>query len=159
MYPRRPRRVASERGRVATCCHRLGNVTHTIAPASGRLTRSRAETRGHGVFLELACAHLNHIFCIREKWPDRAKHLLSRPLLCRPKGVSVCSVVKKVPLPSGLHVGETARKPTSKPLSVPPCLRLLRVNWPEANRTPRAEGGAGTSRAKPSIGIQQVKRM
>ena len=29
-----------------------------------------------------------------KKRPDRAKHLLSRPLLCRPKGVSVCSVVK-----------------------------------------------------------------
>ena len=47
-----------------------------------------------------------------KKKPDRAKHLLSRPLLCRPKGVSVCSVVKKVPLPSGHHVDETARKPT-----------------------------------------------
>ena len=86
-----------------------------------------------------------------KKRPDRAKHLLSRPLLCRPKGVSVCSVVKKAPLPSGLHVGETARKPTSKPLSVPPCLRPLRVNRPEANRTPRAEGGAGTSRAKHTL--------
>ena len=32
-------------------------------PASGRLTRSRAETRGHGGFLELACAHLNHAAC------------------------------------------------------------------------------------------------
>ena len=82
-----------------------------------------------------------------KKRPDRAKHLLSRPLLCRPKGVSVCSVVKNT-LPSGHHVDETARKPTSKPLSVPPCLRPLRVNRPEANRTPRAEGGAGTSRAK-----------
>ena len=44
---------------------------------------------------------------------------------------------------------ETARKPTSKPLSVPPCLRPLRVNRPEASRTPRAEGGAGTSHAGP----------
>ena len=73
---------------------------------------------------------------------------LPRPLLCRPKGVSVCSVVKNT-LPSGHHVDETARKPTSKPLSVPPCLRLLRVNRPEANRTPRAEGSAGTSHAGP----------
>ena len=78
------------------------------------------------------------------------KHLLSRPFLCRPKGVSVCSVVKNT-LPSGHHVDETARKPTSKPLSVPPCLRLLRINQPEANRTPRAEGGAGTSRAKHTL--------
>ena len=85
-----------------------------------------------------------------KKRPDRAKHLLSRPLLCRPKGVSVCSVVKNT-LPSGHHVDETARKPTSKPLSVPPCLRPLRVNRPEANRTPRAEGGAGTSRAKHTL--------
>ena len=46
---------------------------------------------------------------------------------------------------------ETARKPTSKPLSVPSCLRPLRVNRPEANRTPRAEGGAGTSRAKHTL--------
>ena len=83
-----------------------------------------------------------------KKKPDRAKHLLSRPLLCRPKGVSVCSVVKNT-LPSGHHVDETARKPTSKPLSVPPCLRPLRVNRPEANRTPRAEGSAGTSHAGP----------
>ena len=75
---------------------------------------------------------------------------LPRPLLCRPKGVSVCSVVKNT-LPSGHHVDETARKPTSKPLSVPPCLRPLRVNRPEANRTPRAEGGAGTSRAKHTL--------
>ena len=198
MYPRRPWRMASERGRVATCCHRLGDrPTHNMRspPASGRLTRSRAETRGHGGFLELACAHLNHAACnlhglvakprLRQaqpsrifakqhrftdsrrgslvataiamvlqvplhgkKRPDRAKHLLSRPLLCRPKGVSVCSVVKNT-LPSGHHVDETARKPTSKPLSVPPCLRLLRVNRPEANRTPRAEGSAGTSHAGP----------
>ena len=48
-------------------------------------------------------------------------------------------------------MGETARKPTSKPLSVPPCLRPLRVNRPEANRTPRAEGGAGTSHAKHTL--------
>ena len=34
-----------------------------------------------------------------KKRPDRAKHLLSRPLLCRPKGVSVYSVVKKSPPP------------------------------------------------------------
>ena len=85
-----------------------------------------------------------------KKRPDRAKHLLSRPLLCRPKGVSVCSVVKNT-LPSGHHVDETARKPTSKPLSVPPCLRPLRVNRPEASRTPRAEGGTGTSRAKHTL--------
>ena len=32
-------------------------------PASGRLTRSRAETRGHGGFLELVYAHLNHAAC------------------------------------------------------------------------------------------------
>ena len=32
-------------------------------PASGRLTRSRAETRRHGEFLELAYAHLNHAAC------------------------------------------------------------------------------------------------
>ena len=164
---------------------------------SSLLTFVLIGARGHGGFLELACAHLNHAACnlhglvakprLRQaqpsritkqhrftdlrrgslvatviamvlqvplhgkKRPDRAKHVLSRPLLCRPKGVSVCSVVKKVPLPSGLHVGETARKPTSKPLSVPPCLRLLRVNRPEANRTPRAEGGAGTSRAKHTL--------
>ena len=85
-----------------------------------------------------------------KKRPDRAKHLLSRPLLCRPKGVSVCSVVKNT-LQSGHHVDETARKPTSKPLSVPPCLRPLRVNRPEASRTPRAEGGTGTSRAKHTL--------
>ena len=60
-------------------------------------TEPRGDTGTRSFFLELACAHLNHIFCIREKWPDRAKHLLSRPLLCRPKGVSVCSVVKKFP--------------------------------------------------------------
>ena len=87
-----------------------------------------------------------------KKRPDRAKHLLSRPLLCRPKGVSVCSVVKNT-LPRRTPRGETARKPTSKPLSVPPppCLRPLRVNRPEASRTPRAEGGAGTSRAKHTL--------
>ena len=129
---------------VATCYDRPGDrPAHNMksTPASGRLTRSRAETRGHGGFLELVYAHLNHAACnlhglvakprLRQaqpsrifakqhrftdlrmdslvataiamvlqvplhgkKKPDRAKHLLSRPLLCRPKGVSVCSVVK-----------------------------------------------------------------
>ena len=48
MYPRRPRRVASEHGRVATCCDRLNNRPISnmgSAPASGRLTRS---ARRHG---------------------------------------------------------------------------------------------------------------
>ena len=44
---------------------------------------------------------------------------------------------------SGRHVGETARKPTSKPLSVPQCLRVLRVNRPEANRTVLQSGPSG----------------
>ena len=65
---------------------------------------------------------------------------------------------KKLPSLSGLHVGETARKQTSKPLSVPPCLRPLRVDRPEANHTPRAEGGAGTSRAKPDVTVSPPRR-
>ena len=111
-------------------------------------TEPRGDT-GTRSFFRVGLRTSQSHFCIREKWPDRAKYLLSWPLLCRPKGFSVYSVVKKVPLPSGLHVGETARKPTSKPLSVPSCLRPLRVNRPEANRTPRAEGSAGTSHAGP----------
>ena len=51
---------------------------------------------------------------------------------------------------SGPHVDKIARKPASKPLSVFPCLRALRVNRPEASRTPRTEGGAGTSHARPN---------
>ena len=74
-------------------------------------------------------------------------------------------------------VDEMARTPTPKPLSVSSCLRELRFNRPEARpvaqerappavwvsrvgpirvpcvkpvRTPRAEGGAGTSRVRPS---------
>ena len=31
---------------------------------------------------------------VTETWPVRAEHIFSRPLPCRPKGVSVCSVVK-----------------------------------------------------------------
>ena len=56
---------------------------------------------------------------------------------------------KKDSPPSGQDVGETARKPDSKPLSVSPCLRPLRVDRPEAGRTSRDEGGAGPSRAEP----------
>ena len=156
-------------------------------PASGRLTRSRAETRGHGGFLELACAHLNHAACnlhglvakprLRQaqpsrifakqhrftdlrrgslvataiamvlqvplhgkKRPDRAKHLLSRPLLCRPKGVSVCSVVKKVPLPSRLHV---VKQRASQPQNHSPCPRasvhsVLTGRRPTVRHAPRA---------------------
>ena len=51
---------------VATCYDRPGDrPAHNMksTPASGRLTRSRAETRGHGGFLELAYAHLNHAAC------------------------------------------------------------------------------------------------
>ena len=44
---------------------------------------------------------------------------------------------------SGRHVGETARKPTSKPPSVSPCLRALRVNRPEASRTVLQSGPSG----------------
>ena len=154
MYPRRPWRMASERGRSQRVMTDQATgpppnrptPNMRSPPASGRLTRSRAETRGHGGFLELACAHLNHaasnlhgfvakprlrqaqpsrIFAKQHRFtdlrmdslvataiamvlqvplhgkkkPDRAKHLLSRPLLCRPKGVSVYSVVKKSPPP------------------------------------------------------------
>ncbi len=48
MYPRRPRRVASEHGRVATCCDRLNNrpiPNMGSASASDRSTRS---ARRHG---------------------------------------------------------------------------------------------------------------
>ena len=56
MYPRHPRRVASERGRVAMCYDRLDDrPTHNMRspPASGRLTRSRAEARRHGGVLRV----------------------------------------------------------------------------------------------------------
>ena len=75
-----------------------------------------------------------------KKRPDRAKHLLSRPLLCRPKGVSVCSVVKNT-LPRRTPRGETARKPTSKPLSVPPRASVHSVltgRRPTVRHAPRA---------------------
>ena len=51
---------------VATCYDRPGDrLTPNMksTPASGRLTRSRAETRGHGGFLELVYAHLNYAAC------------------------------------------------------------------------------------------------
>ena len=153
-------------------------------PASGRLTRSRAETRGHGGFLELAYAHLNHAACnlhglvakprLRQaqpsrifakqhrftdlrrdslvataiamvlqvplhgkKRPDRAKHLLSQPLLCRPKGVSVYSVV-----PS--QVDKAWMKPcASQPQNHSPCPRasvhsVLTGRRPTVRHAPRA---------------------
>ncbi len=157
-------------------------------PASGRLTRSRAETRGHGGFLELAYAHLNHAACnlhglvakprLRQaqpsrifakqhrftdlrmgslvataiamvlqvplhgkKRPDRAKHLLPRPLLCRPKGVSVCSVVKNT-LP--FQVDTTWMKQrASQPQNHSPCPRasvhsVLTSRRPTVHHAPRA---------------------
>ena len=75
-----------------------------------------------------------------KKRPDRAKHLLSRPLLCRPKGVSVCSVVKKVPLPSGLHV---VKQRASQPQNHSPCPRasvhsVLTGRRPTVRHAPRA---------------------
>ena len=77
-----------------------------------------------------------------KKRPDRAKHLLSRPLLCRPKGVSVCSVVKKVPLPSGLHV---VKQRASQPQNHSPCPRasvysVLTDRRPAVRHAPRRRG-------------------
>ena len=57
-------------------------------------TEPRGDT-GTRSFFRVGLRTSQSHFCIREKWPDRAKYLLSWPLLCRPKGVSVYSVVKK----------------------------------------------------------------
>ena len=43
-------------------------------------------------------------------------------------------------------MGEAARKPTSKPISVSPSLRALRVNRPEATRRTRATSARGAGR-------------
>ena len=43
-------------------------------------------------------------------------------------------------------VGEAARKPASKPISVSPSLRALRVNRPEATRCTRAASARGAGR-------------
>ena len=84
---------------------------------------------------------------VTETWPNRAKHILFLASSVSPEGrfCVFCGKTSK-----WTHVGETARKPASKPLSVPPCLRALRVNRPEVSRPPRAEGGAGTSRVGPT---------
>ena len=72
-----------------------------------------------------------------KKKPDRAKHLLSRPLLCRPKGVSVYSVV-----PS--QVDKAWMKPcASQPQNHSPCPRasvhsVLTGRRPTVRHAPRA---------------------
>ena len=104
-------------------------------------TEPRGDT-GTRSFFRVGLRTSQSLFCIREKWPDRAKHLLSRPLLCRPKGVSVCSVVKKVPLPSGLHV---VKQRASQPQSHSPCPRVsvhsvLTGRRPTVRHAPRRRG-------------------
>ena len=75
-----------------------------------------------------------------KKRPDRAKHLLSRPLLCRPKGVSVCSVVKKFPS----QVDSTwVKQRASQPQNHSPCPRasvhsVLTDRRPTVRHAPRA---------------------
>ena len=159
---------------------RQAHPQHEEYPNLRPVNTERAEVRRHGGFLELACAHLNHAACnlhglvakprLRQAQPSRIfakQHRFSdfregrarrgrnrdgfaSASFVSPEGRFCVFCGKKLPSLSGLHVGETARKPVSEPLSVPPCLRPLRVNRPEASRTPRAEGGAGTSRARPS---------
>ena len=74
-----------------------------------------------------------------KKRPDRAKHLLSRPLLCRPKGVSVYSVV-----PS--QVDKAWMKPcASQPQNHSPCPRasvysVLTDRRPAVRHAPRRRG-------------------
>ena len=177
MYPRRPRRGTSERGRVATCCDRLGDrPTPTgTTPASGRSTRSARRhedtedfeswlthipitscliwmvkrdlivrftflltwtlIRGVCSIWEGGCPQPPGMRRVRTRALPWGMHLLSASTnlvsSVSPEGRSVCSVVK-IPFQSGQSVNETARKPTSKPLSVPPCLHVLRVNRPEA---------------------------
>ena len=50
------------------------------------------------------------------------------------RGVGSVRSRRSATLPSGRMVDEAVRKPTSKPLSVSPCLRALRVNRPEAGQ-------------------------
>ena len=50
-------------------------------------------------------------------------------------------------------VGEAARKPTSKPISVSPSLRVLRVDRPEATRCTRAASARGAGRRPRASGI------
>ena len=49
-------------------------------------------------------------------------------------------------------MGEAARKPTSKPISVSPSLRALRVDRPEATRCTRAASARGAGRRPQASG-------
>ena len=80
MYPRRPRRGTSERGRVATCCDRLGDrpTPNRNYPSLRPVNTEHAEARRHGGFLELAYAHPNHFMpdLDGKKRPNCAMHVL-----------------------------------------------------------------------------------
>ena len=113
--PPSARGVRTRKGRnVLRPTGRQAHPQHEEYPSLRPVNTEPTEARGHGGFLELAYAHLNHIFVLEKRGRIARNTFFLRPLSCRPKGVSVCSVVKKIPLPSGLHVGETARKPVSK---------------------------------------------
>ena len=78
-----------------------------------------------------------------KKRPDRAKHLLPRPLLCRPKGVSVCSVVKNT-LP--FQVDTTWMKQrASQPQNHSPCPRAS-VHAVLTGRRPTVRHAPGAAR-------------
>ncbi len=102
---------------------------HRCTPGGSRLSRPTGRGRrreyGHRRGTDATSASLPHD---RSKPSGRAgarpSRVLSRydnPIIFRPSSM-----------------GETARKSASKPISVSPCLRVLRVNRPEATRPIRA---------------------
>ena len=137
---------------------RLGAGRHGAAPNLRPVNTERAEIRRKyetgGTRLSRPMGGRTPTGCGRDKYETGGTRL-SRPMGERTptgcgrdkRGPPVCLTYMTirsfpVPFPSDHFpyspVGEAARKPTSKPISVSPSLRALRVDRPEATRCTRA---------------------
>ena len=121
---------------------RLGAGRRGAAPSLRPVNTERAETRRKyetgGTRLSRPMGGRTPTGCGRDK---------RGPPVCL-----TCMTIRSFPVPFPSDhfpyspVGEAARKPTSKPISVSPSLRALRVDRPEATRCTRAASARGAGR-------------
>ena len=147
MYPRRPRRGTSERGPnrdsplhtplIRSVRFHVGTFRHEIPRPPN------TEMRGNGLRDENSLRK-NHIH-VKDANQAKNSHL---------SGISQTNTMEIEPVHAeGDASDEAARQPTSKPHSVSPRLRALRVYRPEGGRNramrPAPGAAAGTARAEP----------
>ena len=130
------------RGRVATCCDRLGNrptPNMRSAPASGRLTRS-ARRHGDTEDFESWLTHTSITFLHWRKEAGSCEAHLFPASSVSPEGRFCVFCGKKHPSKIDKAWMKQRASQPRKPLSESPCLRTFRVNQPKTQPLQETNG-------------------